>query len=1188
MGFSGLRASGLTLQRFGVVALGLLAGCSGPPGQAEGPARLEVATTARASVADGRCTAQAIATGDRHSCILRGDGTVRCWGSNTFFQLGITPAATVQYSPVMVPGLSGVVGLSAGASHTCALLADTTVSCWGRNNSGQLGDGTLVNRAAPAAVSGLVDVVQLASGSMHTCALKRDGTIWCWGNNGSGRLGDGTTTRRTTPVQVSTATGMINATAVAAGNSHTCALVNDGQLAFCWGANSFGQLGDSTRTARRTPVQVNSEDQWRSISAGQNFTCGVHQLVSNSVECWGRNNVGQLGDETTELFRLTPSPVHDTGGADLIDGVQLSAYGSAACVVLGDGTARCWGKNNQGQVGDGTTATARRIATPVSAPAGLANQLFFVSRGLDHACALNPGGELYCWGHNGFAQLGDGTRTRRTTPVRAGSQTGVTFAPFATEDDHALGGGASAEAHALAGDGADTLWAAGLEQLPQSSWVVRRTDDLGATWSTRSTFVYDPLATELGEPHLVRRFDGTLFLSGTVRDAGGLLRWLARRSIDSGDSWSSVDDFVLREGQDSGASGAIADGSGGIYVAGHGADAAGVRRWLVRGTADSGDTWFEADNYVPAGAVGAAAVAGVDGGGLGQFVVGDVELEGGTTEALVRRASLYWTSWSDVDTYRHRTGYETRAVGVAIDLAGRIFTAVSGGSGEGSHWIVRRSSDGGDTWVTVDDFQLEPGMSAEPAGVFIDRAGAVQVVGRASTASGDRGVLRTSHDHGETWIISDVFDDGGAATAYRAIAQDGQSGLHLAGASADRWVSRSRTCSCAASGTCASASGICASSPDGTACDDGDACTQADVCAGSECLGSSPVVCVAQDACHVAGVCSPSSGYCTNPEAPDGTPCDDSDLCTTMDACLSGSCTGTTSSCDDSDPCTVDTCVPATGCAHTNICPSGPILELDASLADGSAPYPTGCGAGSTSWIDLTGGLRHALQYNFASCGATSGWNGAGVSSDPSRLSFDGADDFTMTPADNLLDAHDVGALSAWIRGRPGADCAMASYSTTSIGGANMVWSFDASGGLHQEWNFNHASNFDGAWAGINTAPTSVNDGGWHHLVFSADGSSRARIFLDGAELSTSFLSTTDPSRGFAQETDWTADVRQVGSWNHHLTVGGFNRSIFSGSCNGDLAWFAVYDRALTEGEVAGLCNAMQARFDGAACAAVP
>jgi len=203
-------------------------------------------------VVSGAAGATAIATGGAHTCALRADRTVVCWGANESGQLGNAKRSGFEHVPASVAGLTGVVELVAGSAHTCARSADGAIACWGANDAGQLGDGTHDARTTPKVVAGLTDVVELAAGAKHTCARSKQGTIKCWGSNAHGQVGAGRASA--TPLAVP---GIANATRVGAGPTadHTCAATKGGPL-LCWGANAAMQLGDRTSVDRHAPVAV--------------------------------------------------------------------------------------------------------------------------------------------------------------------------------------------------------------------------------------------------------------------------------------------------------------------------------------------------------------------------------------------------------------------------------------------------------------------------------------------------------------------------------------------------------------------------------------------------------------------------------------------------------------------------------------------------------------------------------------------------------------------------------------------------------------------------------------------------------------------------------------------------------------------------------------------------------------------
>jgi len=346
--------------------------------------------------------AAGVSVGGQHTCGLTASGGVKCWGKNDFGQLG-DGTFTNRSTPMDVVGLSsGVSAIAAGYSHTCALTTDGGVKCWGNNN------------ATPVDVAGLTSGVSaISAGFRHTCAVTTSGGVKCWGQNNYGQLGDGTTTSRFGPVDVvGLASGV---TATAAGEFHTCALTTAGGVK-CWGENGSGQLGDGTNITRLTPVDVSGLPSGVStIVAGEFHNCVITTL--GGVKCWGGNNGGQLGDGTTSS-RSTPVDV--VGLASVVSAV--SAGGSHTCAVAASGEVKCWGINDFGQLGDGTTT---RRSTPVDV-AGLVSGVSAIVSRWGHTCVVTTSGGIKCWGYNKYGQLGDDTTTDRSTPVNvAGLYSGV-------------------------------------------------------------------------------------------------------------------------------------------------------------------------------------------------------------------------------------------------------------------------------------------------------------------------------------------------------------------------------------------------------------------------------------------------------------------------------------------------------------------------------------------------------------------------------------------------------------------------------------------------------------------------------------------------------------------------------------------------------------------------------------------
>lgn len=346
-----------------------------------------------------------LALGGSHTCALTLGGGVRCWGNNRYGQLG---NGTLINSPfpadVSLLG-NGVKAIAAGWAHTCALMSDGGVRCWGINSKGQLGTGTKTDSSTPVAVRGLEQgVAAITAGDRHTCALLIAGGVKCWGENTSGELGDGTTIDRNSPVDVAGLSA--DAVAVEAGGGYTCALVRDGSVR-CWGWNANGQLGNGSAVNSREPAEVAGlAGPAQSVSAGDQHTCAL--LRAGGVECWGANDRGQLGDGT-RIPSAKPVPVKSLLG----DITAVSAGGSHTCALSSGGGALCWGGDQSGQLGDGQYAN-RSVPAGVT---GLTSGVAALSAGFGDTCARMETGGIQCWGWNMEGQLGDGSAQVRRTPA---------------------------------------------------------------------------------------------------------------------------------------------------------------------------------------------------------------------------------------------------------------------------------------------------------------------------------------------------------------------------------------------------------------------------------------------------------------------------------------------------------------------------------------------------------------------------------------------------------------------------------------------------------------------------------------------------------------------------------------------------------------------------------------------------
>lgn len=341
----------------------------------------------------------AIAAGESHTCAVLANHAVRCWGANEYGQLGDGTTES-RVTPVTVSGITTAVAIAAGGlagwAHTCALLADGSVRCWGSNSANELGDGTRADSPVPVPVSGITTAVAIAAGDLHTCAVLADRTVRCWGEGAFGQLGNGTQGLQATPVTVS---GVSTAVAIAAGSHHSCALLANRSVR-CWGEGGFGQLGEGTGINRPTPVPVAGITTAVAIAAGGLHTCAV--LADRTVRCWGQTEYGSEG-------RSSPVPV-----SGITTAVALAAGGQHSCAVLASGSVRCWGDSAFGQLGNGTTTNTYTVV----AASGIASAVA-IAAGALHTCAVLASGTVQCWGWNYYGELGDGTTMRRLTPVPA-------------------------------------------------------------------------------------------------------------------------------------------------------------------------------------------------------------------------------------------------------------------------------------------------------------------------------------------------------------------------------------------------------------------------------------------------------------------------------------------------------------------------------------------------------------------------------------------------------------------------------------------------------------------------------------------------------------------------------------------------------------------------------------------------
>ena len=315
----------------------------------------------------------------------------------------VAPGARAATGGAPEAGSSDWQQVSAGQLHTCGVTTSGHAFCWGFNVSGQLGAGSR-NAGTPREVGGtsaVAEWVAPSAGGSHTCATRTSGRLFCWGADTYGQLGDGSTGGpTTTPREVSGAS--TDWASVDAGYSHTCGLRTTGRL-FCWGQDRYGAIGDNaTVRDRSAPAEVaGTATDWAMVSAGLSRTCAIK--TTGHLFCWGSDAFGALGNGAPIDHRAVPTEV----GAHSANWASVSAEGGAfACALRTTGRLFCWGDDAFGDLGNGGSNTPRSIPTEV---AGHATNWAAVSVGDVHACALKISGRLFCWGLDSNGQLGDNT-----------------------------------------------------------------------------------------------------------------------------------------------------------------------------------------------------------------------------------------------------------------------------------------------------------------------------------------------------------------------------------------------------------------------------------------------------------------------------------------------------------------------------------------------------------------------------------------------------------------------------------------------------------------------------------------------------------------------------------------------------------------------------------------------------------
>ena len=387
-----------------------------------------VSATATVTVLVAGFVVASVDAGQVHSCAVTDAGAGYCWGSNQFGELGDGggPDASI---PVPVAGGIAFATISTTFNYACGLTTSGRAVCWGNGRLGRLGNGSTTNQAMPGAVLGDHQFSSVSVGGVHACGLDLAGAAYCWGDNTNGQLGTETGETcldlgalhpcSTQPVAVG---GGLVFTSISAGFFHTCALTATG-AGFCWGRNVLGSLGDGTVTTRRTPVAVAGGLAFGLIASGADYTCAL--TPAGVPYCWGSNLAGQLGLGPTRPFPRVPTRVVGNLEFTFLSASNENNVFGHTCGITTEHAAYCWGATEDGAVGAPTSETCPGFGGDpphacVTSPVLVSGGVLFtsISAGLRHTCATAVSGEAYCWGGNYRGELGNGTSSFSSTPVR--------------------------------------------------------------------------------------------------------------------------------------------------------------------------------------------------------------------------------------------------------------------------------------------------------------------------------------------------------------------------------------------------------------------------------------------------------------------------------------------------------------------------------------------------------------------------------------------------------------------------------------------------------------------------------------------------------------------------------------------------------------------------------------------------
>ncbi|MBL90396.1 MAG: hypothetical protein CMH56_01100 [Myxococcales bacterium] len=376
-------------------------------------------------ILDGHFSMLSMALGQAGSCALLWqdeDKQVACWGYHGI--LGQGPDVTTDSNvPLVIPNFTDVKYLAAGSYHMCASKIDNTLWCWGINNYGELGNGSNITDYTPQLVSVIEDPVEMfTAGRNFTCAVTRadetdaEQKVYCWGQGDWGQLGNGSFDNSTTAEQVTGLPEGVSLISIEAGEYHVCAMLESNQV-YCWGWNGHNQclVSDNTQN-QATPVEVYEEDDnnpMQQLALGMHHSCVIEK--DDKVKCWGGNGYGQVdADSNVAQYAqiMSPAGLED----DPVLGIASGSYHS--CAIMMDRTISCWGHNSSGACGSGeANVQEKQSLMPIVAPAN-DTQWYRVYGGSSHTCAADSEHQVFCWGSNGYGQLGAGsTEMNQYVPV---------------------------------------------------------------------------------------------------------------------------------------------------------------------------------------------------------------------------------------------------------------------------------------------------------------------------------------------------------------------------------------------------------------------------------------------------------------------------------------------------------------------------------------------------------------------------------------------------------------------------------------------------------------------------------------------------------------------------------------------------------------------------------------------------